>query len=137
MSAGFFLYTHFRKPLHEMLLPIFRVGLPFSLRHLWKHLYSHSQRCAYWVILSPVKMTIKTQPQQVQQETFLSRGPPGCHRLRSHLNCTKPPLSSSEWQPGPCVVDSHLPGRGERALWWVCRSVHTLLMKCLWGYVCF
>lgn len=41
-----FPFVHSQRPVHETVLPTFSVGLPFSVRPLWKHFHRHAQRCA-------------------------------------------------------------------------------------------
>jgi hypothetical protein len=44
---------------HKIEIPIFIVGLPSSVLVFFKHLHRYTQRYAFWVILSPIRLTVK------------------------------------------------------------------------------
>lgn len=45
---------------HGIVLPTFRMGLPFPAKHFWKHPHRGTQRCVYLTILHSSELTLKS-----------------------------------------------------------------------------
>lgn len=63
-------FIHSGSSVHGVVLHTFRIGLPSSLKPLYKHLDRHAQQCVSWVMLNFITLTIKMNtPKYVTKTT--------------------------------------------------------------------
>lgn len=106
-SASFFLCScQSRTPAHRMVLPMFRVSLPFSVKPLQKPLCRHVQRHVSQAFLKLVKLAIKhshhsyTATTSPSTRTFTMESLPQ-NEVQSLQHGSNSPATNSQGPPFP------------------------------------